>query len=107
MRALSRLDTSPVARWWWSVDRVSLALIAVIVMIGVVLLMAAGPAAATRLHIPNSFYFPLRQFIFLAPAIGLMLAVSLMSPLQARRLGVVVFIAALFLMALALLIGPD
>ncbi|MBI1366751.1 MAG: cell division protein FtsW [Alphaproteobacteria bacterium] len=107
MKALSRLDTSPFARWWWTVDRVSLALIALIVMIGAVLLLAAGPAAAARLHISDSFYFPLRQFVFLAPALGVMVGVSLMTPLQARRLAVVVFGVSLFLMTLALFVGPD
>ena len=86
MKAPSRLDTSSLARWFWTVDHVSLALVALIAMIGSVLLMAAGPAAAARLHISDSFHFPVRQFVFLAPALILMLSVSMLSPLQARRL---------------------
>ena len=107
MKAPSRLDTSLIARWWWSVDRLSLALIAVIVMVGFVLLLAAGPAAAARLRIADSFHFPVRQLFFLAPALTLMLGVSLMSPLQARRLGVIVFVGAVAMMGLALLFAPD
>ncbi|MEX0644419.1 MAG: FtsW/RodA/SpoVE family cell cycle protein [Parvularculaceae bacterium] len=107
MKALSRIDTSLLARWWWSVDRVTLALVALIVTSGFVVLMAAGPAAAARLRIADSFHFPIRQLLFLGPALGLMLAVSLSSPLQARRLGAVVFAAALVLMLLALFIAPE
>lgn len=107
MKAPSRLDTSPFARWFWSVDHVSLLLVAVIAMIGVVLLMAAGPAAAARLGIADSFHFPIRQFVFLAPAILLMLIVSMLTPLQARRLGAFVFVGASLLMLIALLFAPE
>jgi cell division protein FtsW len=107
VKAPSRIDPSPLARWWWSIDRVTLALVALIVLIGFVVLMAAGPAAAMRLKIADSFHFPIRQLLFLGPTIGLMLAVSALSPLQARRLGAVVFAAALILMLLALFIAPD
>lgn len=107
MKAPSRLDTGPIARWWWSVDRVSIAVIAVISMIGMVLLMAAGPAAAARLGISDSFHFPIRQFVFLAPAFALMFAVSLLTPLQARRLGVLVFAGALLLMVAAFFLAPE
>lgn len=107
MKALSRIDTSLLARWWWSVDRVTLALVALVVTIGFVVLMAAGPAAASRLRIADSFHFPIRQLLFLGPALGLMLVVSVLSPLQARRLGAMVFAAALVLMLLALFFAPE
>ncbi|MGE0409917.1 MAG: FtsW/RodA/SpoVE family cell cycle protein, partial [Amphiplicatus sp.] len=107
MKALSRIDSSALARWWWSVDRVTLALIAVIMTIGFVVLMAAGPAAAARLKIADSFHFPSRQLLFLMPAALLMLGVSLLSPLAARRLGVVIFGVSLLLMLLALFVAPD
>lgn len=107
MRSPSRLDTSPLARWFWSIDRVSLTLIAAIVLIGAVLLLAAGPAAAARLNIADSFYFPFRQLVFLGPALLLMLFVSTLSPLQARRLGAAVFAAAALLIVIAVLFGPE
>ncbi len=107
MKALSRLDNSPLARWWWTIDRVSLALIAVIAMVGFVLVLAAGPPAAARLHITDSFHFPVRQLFFLVPAIIIMVGVSLMTPLQARRIGAVAFGAALVMMVLALFLAPD
>ena len=107
MRAPSRLDTSPLARWWWSIDRISLMLLGAIILVGFVLLMAAGPAAAGRLRIANEFHFPIRQLIFLAPAVVIMLGVSMLTPLQARRLGVTVLGVALVLMLTALIAAPE
>ena len=106
MKTLSRLDTSPLARWFWTVDRVGVGLVALIAALGVTLLFAAGPGAAARLHIEDSLHFPVRQLIFLGPAFALMLAVSMLSPLHARRLGVVVFAVMLVAMAYTANFGP-
>ena len=77
-----------------------------LILIGLVLCFAASPAAAARLGIENSFHFIERQVIFLVPTIGLLLLVSALRPLDARRLGVVVFGGALALLLIALLFGP-
>ncbi|MEQ8750629.1 MAG: hypothetical protein RIC52_12720, partial [Amphiplicatus sp.] len=79
MKAMSRLDDSPLARWWWSVDHVGLLLVGLTATVGMVLLLAAGPAAAARLGISSSFYFPLRQLLFLAPALAVMVGVSMLT----------------------------
>ena len=102
MKAPSRIDASPLARWFWSVDRVALALIAAILVIGLVILTAAGPAAAQRLKIDDEFHFLLRQLLFAGPALALMIGVSLLSPLGARRAGAVVFAASFALLVAAL-----
>ncbi|MBB5519252.1 FtsW/RodA/SpoVE family cell cycle protein [Amphiplicatus metriothermophilus] len=107
MRALSSSNHSPAALWWRSVDQVGLLLVGLIASIGVALLFAAGPAAAARLGIASSFHFPLRQLVFLVPAFALMIGVSMLTPLQARRLGVVLFLAAAALMLAALLFAPE
>ncbi|MEE2693067.1 MAG: putative peptidoglycan glycosyltransferase FtsW [Pseudomonadota bacterium] len=107
MRGMSRLDNSPLARWWWSVDHVGLLLVGLTATIGVVLLLAAGPAAAARLGISGSFYFPLRQLLFLGPAFAVMIGVSMLTPLEARRLGVILFAVSFLLIAFALLFAPE
>lgn len=107
MKAPSRLDDSPLARWWWSVDHVGLLLVGLVATVGMVLLLAAGPATAARLGIAESFHFPLRQLVFLAPALAVMVGVSMLSPLEARRLGVILFGVSLALMAFALLFAPE
>ena len=105
MKSISRLDDSVIARWWLSVDRPIVAALAAILTIGGVLIIAAGPAAAYRLGIANEFHFAMKQFVFLAPALTLAFAASLLTPLQARRLGVFVFIAGVGLILVALIAG--
>ena len=45
----ARIDQSPVARWWWTVDRWSLAALGVLMGFGVVMCLAASPAVAERI----------------------------------------------------------
>jgi len=105
VRHFSRADNSILARWWWSVDRPSLVILAMIIMIGAVVLLAAGPSAAARLRIADEFHFPLRQLVFLAPALAAMIGVSILTPLQARRFGVLIFVGAVLLMLGVLIAG--
>ena len=107
MTTFSRTDNSFLGRWWWSVDRTNLAILAMIMMIGFVVLLAAGPSAAARLRISNEFHFPMRQFMFLAPTIFLIFCVSMLSPLQARRFGVLMFAGAIGLMVFTLIFGGE
>ena len=105
MKSVSRLDDRLFARWWLSVDRPSIAVLAAILTIGGVLIIAASPAAAGRLRIDNDFHFTVRQFLFLSPALMLAFFVSLLTPLQARRAGVFVFLGGLLLMGVTLIGG--
>jgi len=41
----ARIDQSPVARWWWTVDRWSLGALVLLIAFGSVLSMAASPAS--------------------------------------------------------------
>ncbi len=107
MRMIARTDESLFGRWWWSVDRPMLAVLAPIMIIGVAALTAAGPAAADRLRIANDFHFPLRQAMFLGPAILLMIGVSFLTPLQARRAGVLLFAGAVVLLLFTLLFAGE
>lgn len=100
-----RTDTSIVGRWWWTVDRMLLAAILLLIVVGIILLMAAGPAAAGRIN-ADPLHFVRRQFVFLPPALLVMFAVSLLSPQGVRRVALVGFIGALFLMMIAPLTGP-
>ncbi|WDI30393.1 putative peptidoglycan glycosyltransferase FtsW [Hyphococcus flavus] len=107
MRQLSRLDDSPFARLWWSIDRPSLAILSLIIVIGFVVLMAAGPSAASRIGGVSEFHFSARQLIFLGPTLFMIMALSFLTPLQARRLGVIVFLAAVITMVTVLLFAGE
>ncbi|NKD76717.1 cell division protein FtsW [Haematospirillum sp. H1815] len=102
----TRTDTSIIGRWWWTVDRVLLTVTLLLVIIGAILLMAAGPAAAGRIH-AEPFHFVRRQFVFLPLAVGLMFAVSLLSPRWVRRVALAGFLASVALMIVAPFSGVE
>ncbi len=103
---LTRADTSIVGRWWWTVDRWMLSAIGLLVLLGAVLMLAASPAVAERLGL-DSFHFAGRQFVFLVPAIAVLLAVSLCDAKTVRRLAVCGFVLTLPLLALTLVFGME
>lgn len=107
MKRLSRLDNSPFAQLWWSIDRPSLAILSLIIVIGAIVLMAAGPTAAARFSNVSEFHFPMRQMMFMVPTVLLMISIAFLTPLQARRLGVFIFAGALAVMVLVLLFASE
>jgi len=106
MSTLGRTDTSVIGRWWWTVDRWTLAALVTLVAIGAILIMAASPAVAERIG-ADHLHFVRRQFVFLPPALAVVFAVSLLPPIWVRRLACVGFIGALALMAATLVVGEE
>jgi len=106
MMAFARTDQSVIGRWWWTVDRWLLALITVIAAIGVVLIVAASPPVAVRIGLSN-YDFVYKHLTMLAPALAIMVGVSLLSPRDVRRLGVVMFVGSMVLLAATLVIGVE
>src|SRR3954453_19590017 len=103
---ISRVERTRFANWWWTVDRLMLAAIAVLIMTGIVLSLAASPAVATRIGL-DAFYFVNRHAMYLAPTLVVMLAVSLLSPRSVRRLSLIVFLVALTMTAATLIVGAE
>ena len=101
-----RTDTSTLGRWWWTVDRWSIAALFLLAGVGALLSMAASPAVAERIG-ADSFHFVRRQFMFLAPSLLVMTGVSLLSPKQVRRLAVVGLLCAMVLLVLVPLLGAE
>src|SRR3954469_17008633 len=101
---LSRVDKSPVATWWWTVDRWFLAAFLLLMGLGIVLSFAASPAVAERIGL-DSFHFATRQIIFTLPALGAMLLMSFLDARQIRRVSIVMLILMLVLMVVVLYVG--
>ncbi|MDB5393848.1 MAG: ftsW [Rhodospirillales bacterium] len=102
----ARTDHSVVGRWWWTVDRWTLVALAVLIGVGALLVTAASPSVAERIHLPT-FYFVIHQAVMLVPTLILMLGVSLLSPRGVRRLAFGSFIVFYFLTALTLVFGNE
>ena len=101
---LGRADRSALGRWFWEIDKVLLVLVAVLIVIGLIAVAAASPAASQRysgggINVPPLYYF-YRQLMWIALAVPVMIAVSMMPKSTARRLsilGAAFFILCLFL----------
>ncbi|MBV8573950.1 MAG: FtsW/RodA/SpoVE family cell cycle protein, partial [Acetobacteraceae bacterium] len=106
MPALSRADTSMLGRWWWTVDRWTLFAILTLIGFGYVMMLAASPAVAERIG-QSRDVFILKQVFFLALAGAIVVAVSLLSPRQIRRLAIIGCMVALMMTAATLVIGSE
>lgn len=104
--SFSRRDNSVIGRWWWTVDRWTLGVLATIMLLGIVLSFAASPPVADRLKL-GGFYFVKRHILMIIPALFVMLGVSLLSPRHIRRLATLVFLIGIGLLLLTLTSGSE
>jgi cell division protein FtsW len=103
---VSRAERSAFGDWWWTVDRLLLAGLAILMLAGLVFLMAGGPPVAERLGL-STFHFVNRQVMFLVPALAIMIPVSFLSLRLIRRLALLVYAVAMVLILLAFQYGPE
>lgn len=96
----TRADRSIVSDWWFSIDRLMLAAVLLLMLAGLVLSLASSPAEAHRLGVEPLHFFK-RQALFFAPAAFALLAVSMLTPRQMRRLCLGLYAAGLALMLAA------
>ena len=102
----TRADTSIIGRWWWTVDRWMLVALFALSVAGILMVMAASPAVAERLGL-ESFHFVRRQFIFLIPALAIMIVVSLLSPLAVRRVAMAGLLLTLLGLLATMVVGHE
>ena len=61
---ISRADRGLLANWWFTVDRILLMTVLLLMALGVLFSMAASPPVAARLGLPD-FHFFNRQLAYL------------------------------------------
>jgi cell division protein FtsW len=103
---VSRTERTPFAHWWWTVDRLMLASIGVLILAGIILLLAASPPVAVKLGL-DPFHFVNRQGLYLVPALAILLGTSYLSPRQVRRIALLVFIVSVMMLAATLHFGAE
>ncbi|WP_297112064.1 putative peptidoglycan glycosyltransferase FtsW [uncultured Devosia sp.] len=79
----SRAEKTPLAEWWWSIDRELLGALIMLLTVGMVLSFGASPAVAERIGL-DEWHFVIRHAMFCLLAVPVMLATSLLSQRQAR-----------------------
>jgi len=102
----NRLDQSPVARWWWTVDRWSLGALLALMAIGAMLSMTASPAVAVRIGY-DPMHFVKRHLLAVPLSVGIMFAVSLLPPRKIRYAAFVLFGVSLLMLIATLVIGTE
>lgn len=99
-------ERSLLGQWWWSVDRWTLVAIFLMLAVGTILTMAAGPSAAARIGL-DPMHFVRHHFLFLLPALIVLFSISMLSPKNVRRLGVIGLVIGLPLLGATLLTAAD
>jgi cell division protein FtsW len=99
-----RTNMSLMGRWWWTVDRLNVYALLLLVAVGSILVTAGSPPVARRLDLP-AFYFVHRHQVFLLLALLTMFVISLLPVTAVRRLAVVGFCGSMALMLLVPFIG--
>ncbi len=102
--AYGRGDTSIIGRWWFTLDRWSLAALLLLIGFGGVLTLAASPAVAQRIGL-GTFSLAHQQLLVLPAACLTLIGASLFSPSWVRRLGVIGLCSCFILLILTLTVG--
>ncbi len=103
---VSRIERSAFAGWWWTIDKLLLVALAVLMLGGIVLSLAASPPVAMRLGL-DPFHFVDRQVLFLIPAFGVLIATSFLSPTHLRRSALALFAVSLVLVVATFWFGAE
>jgi cell division protein FtsW len=102
----SRENRTPLAEWWWTVDRELLAALLILMGVGIVMSFAASPAVAVRLGY-DEWHFIVRHVLFVIPAVAVMIGASLMTPRQARLAALAILLISIVLLGLTLVHGTE
>jgi len=102
----ARERKTPIAEWWWTIDKSLLAALILLLMAGVMLSFAASPPVAERIGL-NSWYFIIRQAMFAALAVPVMLGASMLPHRAARWVALGMLVLFVVLLWLTLKVGVE
>jgi cell division protein FtsW len=106
MIAFSRADNTTVARWWVTVDRWTLGALFLLVGCGYIMVLAASPAVAERIHASRELFI-FKQLVFLALSLAIIVMVSMLPSRTVRGLALVGCMVALLATAMTLVMGVE
>ncbi|HWC62632.1 MAG TPA: FtsW/RodA/SpoVE family cell cycle protein, partial [Rhizomicrobium sp.] len=105
--SISRADRGGFANWWFTVDKVALTGMALLIGIGLMLAFAASPAITGGPFTAGDFRYAVRQVSYAVLALGIMAGASLLSLRQVKITAAFVFALALVASFLVLFVGAD
>jgi len=105
--AMPRPAGEPILpRWWRTVDKVTMLVVFALFGIGILLGFAASVPLAEDNNL-QPYYYVTRQLVLGLAGMGLMIALSMITPIQVRRLGVLGFVLAGLAVAALPIVGTD
>jgi cell division protein FtsW len=102
----SRERKTPIAEWWWTVDKSLLAALILLMLVGVLLSFAASPPVAERLGL-GPWHFIVRQALFAALALPVLVLTSFLPHRAARWAALAVLVGSLIMLWLTLRFGVE
>ncbi|MAN75875.1 MAG: cell division protein FtsW [Rhizobiales bacterium] len=102
----SRERKTPIAEWWWTVDRELMFALCALMGFGVLLSFAASPSVAERIGL-GPWHFTQRHVLFCIPALGAMLLASLVNARWTRIIALVTLVGGVVLLAMTLRYGVE
>lgn len=102
----SRAEKTPLAEWWWSIDRELLGALILLLTCGMVLSFAASPPVAERIGL-SPWFFIIRHAIFCALALPVLIGTSLFNHRQARIAALVTLVISVILLWATLRFGTE
>lgn len=102
----SRERKTPIAEWWWTVDRELLFALVALMGFGVLLSFAASPPVAERIGL-GPWHFTQRHVMFCIPALAVMVMASMVNARWARIIALVVLVGGIVMLALTLRFGVE
>ncbi|MFY0611058.1 MAG: cell division protein FtsW [Hyphomicrobiaceae bacterium] len=101
-----REDTSLLANWWFTVDRLLLTAVFLLMGVGIVVSLAASPSVAMNKDLA-AFYFVKRHVIIVCAGAILMLLLSAQSPRTIRRIALALYIICVGTMVYVVAFGEE
>jgi cell division protein FtsW len=105
--SISRADKGGFANWWFTIDKVALTGMGLLLGVGLMLAFAASPAITGGPLTAGDFHYAVRQMAFATVALSIMAGASLLSLRQVKILAAFVFATALIASLLVLFLGSD
>lgn len=102
----SRERKTPIAEWWWTIDKELLVSLLLLLVVGIVLSFAASPPVAERLGL-GPWHFIIRHGLFTIPAVVVLVGTSFLSQRAARISAVVMLLGSIVLLWLTLRLGVE
>ena len=97
---------TPIAEWWWTIDKQLLSALMLLMAVGMFLSFAASPSVAERLGL-SPWHFVIRHAMFDIAALPVLIGVSFLNHRQARFAALGVLIVSTILLWLTLKLGTE